>query len=114
MIRNSLFLVALLSLFFTSESIAQETKNREYFRIFTVNIEGLTADEREVLEKAYQEKRHISIDGRSNPPTNAIVLKVSANYPKRVRDIKTELENLAKSQIPQNRVGKVEENKQQE
>lgn len=114
MIRILLFLVVLFSSFFTSGALAQESGNSEYFRTFTVNIKGLTSDERAVLEENYRDKSHISIDKKSSPPANAIVLKVNANYPKRVRDIKTELGNLAKSTVSESRVGKVEENKQQE
>ncbi len=114
MVKISLFLTLILTPFFTSKALAQEADNQSYFRIFTVEVSGLTESERTNLENTYREKSHFSIDKSSNAKSNVLVVKVSADYPKRVRDIKTELKDLATAQIPVKRIKKIEENKQQE
>lgn len=88
---------------FAYTAFAQSLSSETYYRHFYVQVKNLSQDEFQTLQNSAKTIDHINVVDYCERNPGALI-RVNANYPKRVYDITTELETLISNHIPKRRI----------
>lgn len=97
------FVLTVTVLGFACTSFAQSLSSETYYRHFHIQVKNLSQDEFSALQNSAKNIAHIDVVDYCDQNPGAL-LRVNADYPKRVEDIATELETLISNQIPKRRI----------
>lgn len=98
---NNFRLLICFVLFFVSANYlhAQDTHNQRYYRYFTVEFKKINSGDFQALTANQRESATITFKNICSTSSKVLVA-VDASYPKRVEDMKLEIESLINSKLP--------------
>ncbi len=97
------FLLTFIVLGFAYTAFSQSLTSEKYYRHFYIQVKNLSQDEFRAIQNSAKTIAHIDVIEFCEGSPGAL-LRVNADYPKRVDDIQIELELLISNHIPKRRI----------
>ncbi len=99
--------IFVLTTVFTAQAQEQTDQPDQHFRYYTLQIKNLNSEESEEIARAFEQSEAIQLDMFCEE-THQVLVKVSANYLKRIDDTKKEIRDMTTSVIPSRRIESIE------
>lgn len=97
----------MLTSVFSAQAQEHNSQPDNYFRYYTLQVKNLSAEESESLARRFDKNQAIEVDMYCQQ-NNSILIKVNADYLKRIDETKAEIKNISAEIIPQRRIGSVD------
>lgn len=97
------YLLGLMLFGFSYTAYSQNTTTEEYFRHFQIQVKNLSQEEfRSLQNQAKSDSVFEVLEYCSS--ASSILLRVSANHPKRVEEIQSEIKELVSEEVAKRRI----------